>query len=199
MALALISEVNLDPGGLFTSVQARGAGRTDSALVRMAQRGNIERVARGVYRIAFFPQAPLSQLREAVLWAGAHRGPETVAISHESALAVFKISDANPSRVHVTVPRSARMRREIPKAVELHRTAIDPSEITVVDGIPVTTVERTVTDLLASGCRIDLIKQAISGARKEGFISGAEAQRLRRRVQKHIDSLRAAEEVATQP
>ena len=178
--------------GLFTSEQARDAGFSDSVLVRMAQRGRIERTARGVYRIPYVPLNQFSQYRETVLWARAHRGPIQVALSHETALVVYGISDANPASVHLTVPNSARLRRERPRAIVIHHADLAPNEVTIVEGLPVTTVARTVADLLQSGCRIDLVKQAVADARKEGFISSAEAHRLRGRLQQHLNRLRAS-------
>ncbi len=177
--------------GLFTSEQARRAGFADSVLVRLAQRGRLERMARGVYRIPFVPLNRFSQYREAVFWAKAHRGPTNVALSHETALAVFGISDANPASIHLTVPAAARLRRVCPPALDIHHADLTGAETTVVEGVPVTTVARTVEDLLKSGGRVDLVRQAITGARKEGFISNAEAHRLRGRLQKHLNELRA--------
>jgi hypothetical protein len=91
--------------------------------------------------------------------------------------------------VHLTVPKSARLRRQRPKGVVLHREDVIPEEIAVQEGIPVTTVGRTVTDLLRSGGRVDLVRQAISDARREGFISESEARQLRRQVEMHLKSL----------
>ena len=110
--------------GLFTSEEARDAGFTDSVLVRLAQRGRIERTARGVYRIPYVPLNRLSQYREAILWAMAHRGPVKVALSHETALVVYGISDASPATIHLTVPIAAR-------------ADLAPDEITFVEGLPV--------------------------------------------------------------
>lgn len=106
--------------GLLTSRQARSAGIIDSVLVRLAQRGRLERTARGVYRITHYPQARLSQYREAILGAEASQGPENVALSHETALTLYEISDANPAVVHITVPKTARLRRERPKWISIH-------------------------------------------------------------------------------
>ena len=58
--------------------------------------------------------------------------------------------------------------------------------------LPVTTIERTITDLLQSGGRTDLLKQAIFDARREGYISGADAAKLRRRIERHLKSLRSS-------
>jgi len=178
--------------GLVTAEQARSAGVTDSVLARLVQRERIQRIARGVYRIPYFPPGRFSQYREAVLWAKANRGPRTVAISHATALAVYGISDANPSWIHLTVPKSARLRREKSKNIIVHRDDLRTNHITVQEGLPLTTISKTVTDLLASGARVDLLRQAISDARREGYIGDAEAGRLRRRIESHLKSLRAS-------
>lgn len=178
--------------GLFTSEQARESGFTDSVLSRLAQRGRIERTARGVYRIPYVPINRFSQYREAVLWAQAHRGPQMVALSHETALAVYGISDANPATIHVTVPKSARLRRESPTSVVVHHAELSSQEINVIEGLPVTSIARTVNDLLHSGGRLDLISQAIADAKREGYISAAEAQRIRRAFRRHVEGLRVS-------
>jgi predicted transcriptional regulator of viral defense system len=176
--------------GLLTAEQAREAGFTDSVLTRLVQRGRIERTARGVYRIPYVSPGRFSQYREAVLWAKANRGPNQAALSHTTALAVYGISDANPSLIHLTVPRSARLRRQMPKGLVLHREDLAPEDMTVEEGIPLTTISRTVADLLRSGGRLDLIRQAISDARREGLIRDGEAKQLRRRVEAHLKLLR---------
>ena len=126
-----------------------------------------------------------------VMWLRAHRGPENVALSHLTALAVFAISDANPSMIHLTVPRAARLRRAALPGVAIHRGNLAPDDVVIHEGLPVTSVARTVRDLLAAGGRIDLIRQAIADARREGFIGGAETRRLRRLVNKHLMALEA--------
>lgn len=175
--------------GLLTAAEARRAGFADSVLARLTQRGRLERTGRGVYRIPYFPPGRFSQYREAVLWARANRGPEAIALSYATALVVYGISDANPSAVHITVPRSARLRRRRPKGVIIHREDLVPAEIVTHEGLPLTQISRTVTDLLKSGGRTDLVRQAISDARREGFISQTEARRLQRQVQDHLKEL----------
>ena len=186
--LAALAEEN---DGLVTADQARQAGFTDSVLARLVRRGRIERTARGVYRVPYLTPGRFAQYREAVLWAMANRGPENVALSHSTALAIYGISDANPNVIHLTVPKSARLRRQKPKGVILHREDLTPEDVSIHEGIPLTTISRTVADLLSSGARLDLVRQAISGARREGFVRDAEAKRLRRRVEAHVASLRA--------
>lgn len=186
--LIAIAEEN---DGLLTSKEARKAGIVDSVLVRLAQRGRLERAARGVYRIAHYPQSKLSQYREALLWAEASRGPEEpdVALSHETALALFNISDANPAQVHITVPKSARLRRQRPAWVAIHREHLHPLDVTLYEGLTVTTVARTVADVLSSSGRIDLVRHAIADAKRTGLISESEAARLKRQTDQFARSL----------
>lgn len=177
--LATLAEEN---DGLISSSQARSAGIADSVLVRMVQRGRLERVARGVYRMPHFPPDRFSQYREAVLWAQASRGPGTVALSHQTALVVYGISDANPAAVHLTVPKATRFRREQPKSVVLHAGELRDTDIQTIEALPVTTISKTISDLVKAGARSDLSSQAISDAKREGFIDEREARRLRRFV-----------------
>lgn len=178
--------------GLLTARKAREAGIADSVLARLARRGRLLRTARGVYRIPYFPSNRLTPYREAVLWARAAGGPRDVALSHATALVVWGISDASPSVVHLTVPRKARLRRVRPTWVRVHRADLALTEATVNDGLPVTTIARTVEDMLLSSGRVALVKQAISDARRGGYINRAEAQRLRRRVVRYARTIEAA-------
>ncbi len=169
-------------GGLLTSKEARAAGIQDSVLVRLAQRGRLERMTRGVYRIAHYPSDRLAQYREAVLWAKASQGPERIALSHETALLLHGISDANPSRVNLTVPTSARLRRKCPEWVAIHRANLSLQDIGEHEGLPVTTVSRSIMDVLLATHRIDVARQSVSDAVREGLLNSAEASRLRRSI-----------------
>lgn len=185
--------------GLVTASQARALGIMDSVLARLTQRGKLERVARGVYRIPYFPADRLSQYREAVLWARASQGPEEVALSHETALGVYGISDVNPSRVHITVPKEARLRRRKPKWIVIHRGDLRPSEVATHEGLPVTSVAKSVLDVVHATGRLGLARQAIKDARKEGYITAAEVNRLTRQLnqQAHRARIQEAKERGT--
>ena len=188
--LIAIAEEN---DGLLTSKQARNAGILDSVLVRLSQRGRLDRTARGVYRIAHFPQSKFSQYREALLWAEANHGPEEpdIALSHETALALYGISDANPQLVHITVPRAVRLRRERPKWIAVHHGDLHPLDVTLHEGLAVTTVARTILDVLETMGRIDLARKAVADAKRTGFIRDAEAARLKRQIDQFAHRLNA--------
>jgi len=168
--------------GLFTSKEARSLGIQDSVLVRLRQRGRLERMSRGVCRIAQYPAERLAQYREAILWAQASNGPEDIALSHESALLLYGISDVNPSRVNLTVPESARMRRVHPKLITIHRANLATEDIQMHEGMPVTTVERSILDVLAANHRTDFALQAITDALRKRLLTPAQASGLRKRI-----------------
>ncbi len=171
--------------GLVTASEARAIGIVGSVLARLTQRGKLERVTRGVYRIPYYPTDRLSQYREAVLWARASHGPENVALSHETALAIYAISDVNPSRVHITVPKGARLRRKKPKWITVHRGQLPSTDVATQEGLPVTTVPKSVLDVLKETGRSGIARQAIKDARKEGYINAAEAKKLSLQLRKY--------------
>jgi predicted transcriptional regulator of viral defense system len=175
--------------GLLASKEVRALGIQDSVLVRLAQRGRLERMSRGVYRIAQYPADRLAQYREAILWAQASQGPERIALSHETALLLYGISDVNPARVSLTVPTSARLRRERPEWIVIHRAGLTPQEICLHEGIPVTTVERSIMDVLSATHRVDIARKAITDALREGLLNAAQASGLRNRVNRSAHGL----------
>jgi very-short-patch-repair endonuclease len=66
-------------------------------------------------------------------------------LSHFDAAALWKIYKGEGSRVHVTT--TSRSRQSVP-GVQVHRARrLDPQDVTVKDGIPLTSVARTLVDL----------------------------------------------------
>src|ERR1700683_4928378 len=172
--------------GFVTAAEARSLGIKDSVLARLTQRGKLQRVARGVYRIPYFPSDRLGQYREAILWARADSGPKKIALSHETALAVYGISDANPPRVQITVPKSARLRRHHPKWVEIHRADLRASDIVNREGLPVTTIEKAISQLLEVTGRFGLARDALKGPSKQAYIRTEKTSALSRRLNRYV-------------
>jgi predicted transcriptional regulator of viral defense system len=84
--------------------------------------------------------------------------------------------------VHIIVPKTARLRRARPKWIAIHRDDLEPLDITLYEGLPITTIARTVTDVLHTTGRIEFAWQAVTDARRTGLISNSEAARLKRQV-----------------
>jgi predicted transcriptional regulator of viral defense system len=171
-----------DQSGYFTAAQARAAGLHQVRLVQLAQQGDIERVSRAVYRFARFPISQLGHYMEAVLWPQVRRPDVAGVISHQSALSIHDLSDVSPARVHVTLPTTIRIRREVPRNMVVHYADLPPSDVDRVQGIPVTTPTRSIRDAHASHLGNDLVGQAISDGRRSGALSAAEADRLEREL-----------------
>lgn len=164
--------------GYFTAAQARRAGLQQVRLAQLHQRGDIERVTRGVYRLTRYPISPLGQYMEAALWPQVRRPDAHGVISHESALAIYGLSDASPAKVHVTLPTGLRIRRAVPKRLALHYADLTPKDVKQVDGVPLTTAARAIRDAHASHLGPALIRQAINDGRRTGHLTLDEAERL---------------------
>lgn len=164
--------------GYFTVAQAESEGVAPDRVRDMARRGVVERVSRGVYRVTQYPLSPRGSYLEAALWPAATRGGEPGVISHESALALYELSDVSPATLHVTVPLARRITRTPPKVLRIHRARLQPEEFIVHDGVPVTTVERTIRDVHASHLDPALVRQAIRDAHRLGYLTGQQATAL---------------------
>jgi very-short-patch-repair endonuclease len=79
-------------------------------------------------------------------------GPEAV-LSHYSAAALWGLRDRSERAVEVTVSRKSTSSKQIRR----HCSPLPQDEVTVVEGIPVTTVPRTIFDLAATE-PLDVVK-----------------------------------------
>lgn len=86
------------------------------------------------------------------------------ALSHRSAAALWQLRQ-DGWKTDVTVPGDRRSRGSI----GVHRAQLDPAEITHCDGIPVTTVARTLLDLAAVLDRDQLVKTIEESERRQLF------------------------------
>ncbi|HEY0037561.1 MAG TPA: type IV toxin-antitoxin system AbiEi family antitoxin domain-containing protein [Longimicrobium sp.] len=171
-------EIAADQHGYLTTAQARAEGIRPGTLTAMARRGTIERVSHGVYRLVQFPFREGAAYMEASLWPVGVRG----VISHESALALYEISDVNPSKIHVTVPGVFRVRRRTPDHLVIHHADLRDDEIDRVDSVAVTTAERTIRDCSAAQLGPEIVRQAIGDAQRNGLLTARAADALRSRL-----------------
>jgi len=164
--------------GYFTVGQADSEGVSPDRVRDMARRGVVERVSRGVYRVTQYPLSPRGAYLEAALWPAATRGGEPGVISHESALALYELSDVSPAALHVTVPPDRRITRKPPTSLRIHRAVLAPGEIVAHDGVPVTTVERAIRDVHASHTDPAIVRQAIHDGHRSGYLTRQQAAAL---------------------
>jgi predicted transcriptional regulator of viral defense system len=173
-AYEALFELASDQYGYLSQDQAVKAGFRRGVLVDMQRRGRVTRVAQGLYRFNAFPHDQLDLYMEATLWPLGARG----VLSHETALDLYEISDVNPRLVHLTLPLKHRISREVPKLYQLHFESLESLEVSCREGLPITTVERTLRDCHRAHSRRDLLAQALQRARARGMLSAATVEAL---------------------
>jgi predicted transcriptional regulator of viral defense system len=126
--------------GLVRHAQAVELGMTERQIRYRVESGLWERVSLGVVRLRGAPQS-----REQALLAACFAiGPEA-AVSHRSAATVLGLLRYRESLIEVTTTR--RRSPEV-RGVTVHRLAdLHPRWVEAVDGIPTTTVARTLVDI----------------------------------------------------
>jgi predicted transcriptional regulator of viral defense system len=171
-----LAELAADQYGLVTVADARAVGYADRTVAQMATRGQLERVSRGVYRVPFLPGGELGPYMEAALWPVGVQG----VLSHETALDLWDVSDVNPAKIHITVPRDHRPQRAVPAAYVVHRQDLADSDTTTIEGVPLVTLERAVRDCAAGHLGADLLRQAVRAGRGRGLLTRRQAADLLR-------------------
>jgi hypothetical protein len=108
---------------------------------------------------------------EATLWPG--RGVRGV-LSDETALELYGLSDVNPAKIDVTVPRAHRIRRKIPSAYRIHHEDLPGRDVTLFEGIPIVTPARAIghfgglSDVL---CEVRVTDAALRGRKGTGCLT----------------------------
>jgi hypothetical protein len=126
--------------GVFTTAHAEDAGLNERARRVRLDGGRWVAVHHGVYRLAGAPLSWRGSLL-AACWAGGTRA----AASHRSAAKLWGLPGGRADLAEIVCPRWRRARHE---RLRVHETkALRAIDLTEVDRIPVTTVERTLLDL----------------------------------------------------
>ena len=156
--------------GLFTTAQAKTAGYSPELLIHHLGTGKFLRVKRGIYRICHFPAGEQEDLVAVWLWS-----EQQGIFSHQTALFLHGLSDAMPSRAHLTLPTAWRRRRlRIPAGLELHYADVTEVQRSWVGAIPMTSALRTLADCVSNHLSSDLLAQASQEANTRGLVTRAE-------------------------
>lgn len=167
--------------GYFTSKQATNAGYQLGSQAHHVKSGNWTRVERGIYRLTRFPQSSEEQLVIYALWSRNREGRPEGVYSHQTALSIHELSDANPAKLHMTVPAAFRRTAKTPNVLVLHRSNLNSKDIELRQGFAVTRPLRTIADLaVAESTARDLVQQALMEGRRSGVITAREISMLGR-------------------
>ena len=137
---SLLSTLAARQHGVVEHSQLVELGMSKHTIGRWVRAGRLHRLYRGVYAVGHAKLTRHGRFLAAVFSYG-----PGAALSHESAAVLWGLRQPRGPRIDVTVPTpGGRSRRRL---LIIHRSTLEPQEVTVKDAIPVTTPVRTVLDL----------------------------------------------------
>jgi very-short-patch-repair endonuclease len=147
--------------GIVTFRQLRGLGFSKGAISRSSEADRLRRIHRGVYAVGHARLSRRGRCLAAVLACGSG-----APLSHASAAWLWGVLSWCPTPAEVSVASRGRQRR----GINVHRApGIAPGERGELDGIPVTSLPRTLLDLAGRGSARRL-QQAIERAERLGLL-----------------------------
>lgn len=171
--LATLELIASDQWGIVTTAQAGREGIERLRLSRLAEKGELDRVRQGVYLLPSHRAGPHDEIRAAWLslepkkfieerWEDRH----PVVVSHESAARVHGIGRLIPPNITFSTEGKKQTRQH---GIRIYtRRELQDSDIVSVDGLPVTSVTRTVADLAEAGIERNYLADLVADAlRKE--------------------------------
>lgn len=158
--------------GLFTVQQAAAAGVSKGVLDRRVRDGELVAVDYSVYRSALTPTGWHQRLLAACL-----AGPALA--SHRSAAFLWRLPTEDATLIEVTALRHRR--RHSDEVVWHESYLLDESDITEIDGIPVTGAGRTLADL-AGVLPSDQLRRAADEVLRRNLASAETLGRLLERL-----------------
>src|SRR5580704_18402002 len=155
--------------GYFTTKQASALGYASNKRIYHVRAGNWIREHRGIYRLARFPEPDRPDLILWMLWSRDRSDRPTGIFSHQTALSLHDLTDANPARLDLTVPKHFRRGVPIPKILRLHYGDVAAEDREFLHGVPVTNAMRAILDVWIEG---SLPKPSLRKAFREAMKRG---------------------------
>lgn len=178
-----LAEVTSSQWGMVTSAQAGAHGVTRLELSRLAAAGQLVRLAHGVYRNAGAPSDEFEELRAAWLSTEPRRlaaerlndRPAGVIVSAASAARLHGLGDIPADRHEFTTDKRRQTQRP---DIRYHQRSLTDREATISAGLPVTTVERTIADLVEVRTDLSLVADVLRDATRKTTVDTAVLARL---------------------
>ncbi|TYR15029.1 type IV toxin-antitoxin system AbiEi family antitoxin domain-containing protein [Corynebacterium urealyticum] len=182
--LELLESLAADQWGIITTAQAKSEGISRLQLSRLSERGVLTRTRQGLYHLPSASFGPLTDIREAWValrpsfFPGERLSEENdVFVSHESAAIIHQIGDLIPHK-HTFSTRARKQTRHEDILIYNYRNA-NEEDVLLVDGLPVTSIERTIADLADEKIEFNYLAVIVTDAlRKEGVRIAALAECL---------------------
>ncbi|MDO4290168.1 MAG: type IV toxin-antitoxin system AbiEi family antitoxin domain-containing protein [Eggerthellaceae bacterium] len=171
-----LEELAASQWGMFTTAQAQELGVRRNQVARMVSAGRVESVGYGVYCFAVGNETDSADVKAA--WLSVYpkefafdrmkKKPYDAVVAERTAAAMHDIGDFYASPYTFAVDRRKQTNRENMRYL---RRAVDESDVVFVDDLPVTSIERTICDLIESHEDPNLVDELMSdAARKRGYI-----------------------------
>lgn len=168
-ALRLLAELSSSQWGMVTTAQAAAHGVQRLDLSRLTQAGHLERLARGVYRDAGAPSDEFEGLRAAWLATEPSHTVERrlrdlaggVVVMGASAASLHGVGDLPADRHELSTPVRRQSQRS---EVNYRQRWLVPGDVTIAHGLPVTTIERTIADLVEARTDLSLVADVVRDA-----------------------------------
>lgn len=161
-ARRVVAELSESQWGMFTSAQAVDRGVSHMNLARLTESGDVLRLSHGIYRDAGAPSDEHEALRAAwlaadpkrLVWERLQQTPPLFVVSGESAADLHSFGDLRATRSEFTTPERKQTQRT---DVRYRTRTLRSEDVTVRRGLPVTSVERTIADLVDDRVQVDHI------------------------------------------
>lgn len=164
--------------GLFRSSHAKSLGISEAAVLGLAKRGRLMRVAHGLYRIDKYVPQPEGLDAYAIAVA---RVGEGAYLWGPSVLQAYRLCPTDPAKIYVATP--ARFRGKLPEGIILKNGA-KLSEVGFIEGIRAQPVAKAI---LSSQhiVMFDRLLEAVDAAKGQGLINEAEAHNTLKELYKN--------------
>lgn len=168
--LATLETIASDQWGIVTTAQAGREGVERLQLSRLAEKGDLDRARHGVYLLPSHQAGPQDEIRAAWLSLEPKKfiderweDERPVVVSHESAARIHGIGRLIPPKLTFSTGGTKQTRQQ---GIRIYtRRELAEADIVLVDGLPVTSVVRTVGDLaeqkVERGYLADLVADAL--------------------------------------
>lgn len=168
-ALRELADVTASQWGMVTAAQAGMLGVARLTLSRLTDAGHLERLAHGVYRDAGAPSDQLEDLRAAWLSTEPKLRAEErlrdlaggVVVASSSAALLHGVGDLWADRHEFVASKRRQTQRT---EIRYRQRHLDDRDVTLVEGLPTMTLERTLADLLEDVGEKSLVADALGAA-----------------------------------
>ncbi len=152
-------------GKIFTLKEARKYKASPQILSYYVRKGGLKRISQGVY--AFKDSLGFdfySILKEKLISA-----PQAV-VGLESALKIYGLTDEAPDVIHLIVPLSNVPKRKL-RDVQFYqmKDSLYKKHIKTIEGLPVSSLERTIIDLFRFGYSTSFVLSVIEESRRKNL------------------------------